>query len=154
MRRRKIVQKTAFGSWIVRDIECRFSWEKRESLIVCGRCYSSSSVGNSYQWLFVIVYNLLLGIVITKTAPAVLACSRSDLSRLCKSLWTSLWRIPLFCTTHYTVWHNRNEVYVKKLYIVAMIVLNVDISKCKQCRTANYVEPRSFVSIEAMSHPL
>ena len=101
-----------------------------------------------------------LGIVITKTAPAVLACSRSDLSRLCKSLWTRLWRIPLFLRLrnvsamlsaesgglclgtatrsgvmpillrsplHYIVWHNRNEVYVKKLYIVAMVVLNLDI---------------------------
>ena len=27
----------------------------------------------------------------------------------------------------YIVWHNRNEVYVKKLYIVAMVVLNLDI---------------------------
>ena len=29
-----------------------------------------------------------------------------------------------------------------------MIALNLDKSKCKQCRTANYVEPCSFVSIE------
>ena len=120
----------------------------------------------------------IIGIVITKTAPAVLACSRSDLSRLCKSLWIRFWRIPLFLrllsaesgglclgtttrsgvilillrsSLHYIVWHNRNEVYVKKLYIVAMVVLNLDI---QQCRTANYVEPCSFVSIEAMSHPL
>ena len=101
-----------------------------------------------------------LGIVITKTAPAVLACSRLDLSWLCKSLWTRLWRIPLFLRLrnvsamlsaesgglclgtatrsgvmpillriplHYIVWDNRNEVYVKKLYIVATVVLNLDI---------------------------
>ena len=43
------------------------------------------------SYMIIIPEDLVLGIVNAKAATAVLACSRSDLSKLCEILWTRLW---------------------------------------------------------------
>ena len=89
---------------------------------------------------------------LTKTSPAVLACSRSDLSRLCKSLSTRLWRIPLFLrlrnvSTMLRVWRSVFGNHNAQLSYADITTKSIDLShKWRQFNILLYAYQLAFMT--------
>ena len=101
-----VITKTAPLSSLAHDQTCR------DCVKACGR----DSGESRYFCVYALCYRLSAMLSAESGGLCLGTATRSGVMPI-------LLRSPL----HYIVWHNRNEVYVKKLYIVAMVVLNLDI---------------------------